>query len=133
MALKPIFQINNFQIKMTYLIILVVSAVAQLFLPWWVIAPISFALAAWKSESAKGAFAAAAGAITTLWVAYAGYLNASTDGVMLQKIGAMFAENIKFLQKLPITGSFFTIMVLIGGNVAGFSAMAGYQLRQLFK
>lgn len=106
---------------------------AQLFLPWWVIAPISFIVAAWKSESVAGAVAASTGAIVTLWTAYATYLNISTDGVMLQKIGGMFAENISILKKLPITGSFFTIMILIGSTVAGFSATAGYHFRQLLK
>lgn len=118
---------------MTYIIILIVSAVAQLFLPWWVIAPISFLVAAWRADSVKGAVFASTGAIATLWIAYAAYLNISTDGVMLQKIGGMFAENISILKKLPVTPSFFGIMILIGSMVAGFSATAGYHFRQLLK
>jgi hypothetical protein len=118
---------------MNYVIILVVSAIAQYFLPWWVIAPISFAIAAWKSETALGAYGAAAGAITTLWVGYATFLNSTTDGIMVQKIGGLFAENLKFLKDLPVTPTFFTIMTIICSQVAGLSATAGYHFRQLFK
>jgi hypothetical protein len=118
---------------MNYIIILIVSAIAQYFLPWWVIAPISFAIGAWKSETALGAYAAAAGAITSLWVSYATYLNMSTDGIMVQKVGSLFAENLKFLKDMPITPTFITIMTIIGSQVAGLSATAGYHFRQLFK
>lgn len=118
---------------MNYIIILVVSAVAQYFLPWWVIAPVSFSIAAWKSETALGAYAAAAAAISSLWVGYATYLNMSTDGIMVQKVGALFAENLKFLKDMPITPTFIIIMTLIGSQVAGLSATAGYHFRQLFK
>ncbi|MFN3487673.1 MAG: hypothetical protein ACK4YV_00995 [Emticicia sp.] len=118
---------------MTYIIILIVSAVAQYFLPWWVIAPIAFAICAWKSETALGAYAAAAGAIATLWVGYAIFLNSNNEGIMVQKIGGLFAENIKFLKNLPVTPTFFTIMTIIGSQVAGLSATAGYHFRQLFK
>ncbi len=119
--------------EMNYIIILIVSAIAQYFLPWWVIAPICFAIGAWKSETALGAYGAAAGAITSLWVGYATYLNMSTDGIMVQKVGSLFSENLKFLKDLPITPTFITIMTLIGSQVAGLSATAGYHFRQLFK
>lgn len=118
---------------MNYIIILIVSAVAQYFLPWWVIAPIAFAIGAWKSKTALGAYAAAAGAITTLWVGYATFLNSANEGIMVQKIGGLFTENIKFLKNLPVAPTFFTIMTLIGSQVAGLSATAGYHFRQLFK
>lgn len=118
---------------MNYIIILIVSAVAQYFLPWWVIAPIAFAICAWKSETALRAYAAAAGAIATLWVGYAIFLNVSNEGIMIQKIAGLFSENIKFLKNLPVTPTFFTIMAIIGSQVAGLSATAGYHFRQLFK
>lgn len=118
---------------MNYIIILIVSAIAQYFLPWWIIAPISFAIAAWRSESGKGAYLAAAGAIATLWIGYAAYLNMTSGGIMLEKIGALFAESLKFLKNMPLTITFFVIMTIIGSQVAGLSAMAGYHFRQLFK
>lgn len=118
---------------MPYIIILVASAIAQSFLPWWIIAPIAFLAGMLKSTSAKSAFAAGVGAITTLWVAYAFYLNISSDGLMLDRIGNLFAENLKFLKNVPFTASFFTIMALIGSLVGGFSALAGYQFRQIIK
>ena|SRR6218665_306036 len=118
---------------MPYIIILVVSAIAQLFLPWWVIAPIAFLVGMIQSKSSSGSFFAGAGAITTLWIAYAFYLNFASDGLMLDRIGGLFSESLKFLKNIPYTVSFFTIMALIGGLVGGFSALAGYQFKQLVK
>lgn len=118
---------------MPYILILIVSAIAQMFLPWWIIAPIAFAVGLVASKSASGAFFAGAGAIATLWIAYALYLNVSADGLMLDRIGNLFAENLKFLKNMPFTLSFFAIMALIGGLVGGFSALAGYQLKRLVK
>ncbi|WP_064198269.1 MULTISPECIES: hypothetical protein [Emticicia] len=118
---------------MNYIIILIVSAIAQYFLPWWVIAPISFAIGAWKSKTAFGAYIAAAGAMATLWVGYAFFLNSNNEGIMLQKIAGLFSESIKFLKNLPETPTFFIITAIIGSQVAGLSAIAGYHFRQLLK
>lgn len=118
---------------MPFIIILIVSAIAQLFLPWWVIAPIAFLVGMIMSPSAGKAFLAGAGAIAILWIAYALYLNTASDGLMLDRIGNLFAESLKFLKNIPYTISFFAIMAIIGGLVGGFSALAGYQLKQLIK
>ncbi|WP_394992064.1 hypothetical protein [Emticicia sp.] len=118
---------------MNYIIILIVSAIAQCFFPWWIIAPISFAVGAWRSESGKGAYVAAACAIATIWIVYATYLNMTTGGIMLEKIGSLFAESLKFLKNMPLTITFFVIMAIIGSQVAGLSATAGYHFRQLLK
>jgi len=118
---------------MTYIRILVISAIAQFFLPWWVIAPIAFLVGMFTSKSGKGAWLAGAGAIATLWIAYAAYLNITNDGLMLDRIGNLFADSLKFLNSVPFSVSFFLIMALIGGLVGGFSALAGYQFRQLIK
>ncbi|PLK42348.1 hypothetical protein [Emticicia sp. TH156] len=118
---------------MAYILILVISAIAQMFLPWWVIAPIAFIVGMFKTSSGKGAWLAGAAAIATLWIAYAAYLNITHEGLMLDRIGNLFADNLKFLNSIPFSVSFFLIMALIGGLVGGFSALAGYQLRQLIK
>jgi hypothetical protein len=118
---------------MTYIIILIVSAIAQFFLPWWVIAPISFAFCAWKSESAKGAYAAAAGAAATVWTAYTTYINMATDSIMASKIAALFTFGVGFLEKLPTAGYLGFVAILLASTVAGLSGVAGYQFRQLFR
>ena len=119
--------------KMLYFLILVISAIASYFLPWWVIAPIAFLLCAWKAEDGLKAYAIPAAAITTLWVAYATYLNVSTGGVISQNIGHLFTANSPFLQKLPTVGLLMFVMTLIGANVAGFAGLAGFHFRQLLK
>lgn len=118
---------------MLYALIIILSAVGSYFLPWWVIAPISFALCAWKAENGLKAYAIPAAAITTLWVGYATYLNISTGGIMAGRIAELFTANSTFLTKLPKAAFLMTAMTLVGANVAGFSGAAGYYFRQLFK
>jgi hypothetical protein len=109
---------------MLYLLILIVSAVAQYFLPWWVITPICFLLCAWKAESSKQAYGVSFAAIATLWVAYATFIHTSTGGVLTQKITEMI------LQKIPYPSLLFVATATVGGLVAGFAGMAGHQVRK---
>lgn len=116
---------------MNFIIILIISAIAQYFLPWWVIAPISFLFCAWKSETPKGAYAAAAGAIAVLWTGYLAYLNISTGGIMADKIAKVFTAG-SALENLPAAGFLGTVTMLIGSQVAGLSGVAGHYFRKLF-
>ena len=118
---------------MLYTLIIILSAIGSYFLPWWVIAPICFLLCAWKAENGLKAYGIAAAAITTLWVAYATYLNVSSGGIMVGRIAELFTAGSPFLAKLPKVGFVMTAMTLIGANVAGFAGAAGYHFRQLFK
>jgi hypothetical protein len=112
---------------MLYLIILIVSAIAQYFGPWWVMPIVCFgACLLLKTDSAKGAYGIAAAAITTLWLGYAGFQHFMTDGLMTGKITEIF------LQGLPYNALLITITGVIGGLVAGFAGMAGHYTRAAF-
>jgi hypothetical protein len=116
---------------MNLIIILIISAIAQYFLPWWVIAPISFVFCAWKSDSPKAAYIAAAGAIALLWTAYLVYLNISTGGVLTDKVAKIFTAG-SALEKLPAIGFLGAVTMLIGSQVAGLSGLAGHYFRKFF-
>jgi hypothetical protein len=118
---------------MNYLILLIISAAAQYFLPWWVIAPIAFIIGAWNAPTAFKAYIGSAAVIAILWAVYALFLHTNNEGIMVHRIGALFAENIKFLKDLPVVLTFTIITGLIGSQVAGFSALAGFYFKQLFK
>jgi hypothetical protein len=109
---------------MLYTLILIISAVAQYFGPWWTMPVVCFALCFWKSDTAKGAYAVAFAAIGTLWVGYALFLDNATKGVITQKITSLF------LQNAPYKSLLFTATSLIGSTVAGFAGMAGYYCRK---
>ncbi len=114
-------------------VFILIAALAQVFFPWWIIAPISFGWAIWNAESAGKSYGKAALAIALLWIAYALYLNNVSEGLMLEKIGNLFSENIKALKNLPTTATFMLIMAIIGSQVAGISALAGHYFKQLIK
>ncbi len=111
---------------MLYILILIVSAVAQYFGPWWLMPIVCFLLCAWKAETAKGAFSAAFLSITLLWLCYALFIDNKTGGIMTQKIAALF------FQKAPYSALLFAVTALIGGTVAGFGGMAGQLCRAAF-
>ncbi len=106
---------------MVYTLIIVLSAIAQYFGPWWLMPIVCFGLCFWKSESAKGAYGVAFAAISTLWLSYASYQNVITQGVITLKIADLF--------QLPNAALLFTAVTLAGGTVAGFAGMAGYYCR----
>ncbi|MFN8349817.1 MAG: hypothetical protein U0X91_32755 [Spirosomataceae bacterium] len=107
---------------MTYILILLLSAVAQYFGPWWLMPIVCFGLSFWKSKNVKEAFGVSFAAIATLWLGYSLYQNVVTEGVITMKIAELF--------RFPNTILLFTAVTLVGGLVAGFAGMAGYYCRQ---
>lgn len=107
-----------------YLIILVATAVLQLFLPWWVIVLVPFAVCAWRSHHPGKAYAVSLAAVSTVWLTYATFLHNGTQGNMSNRIAELFF--------LPNGAVLLTIVTLVSGVVAGFAGMAGYYVRQLF-
>ena len=110
---------------MLYILILISSAIAQYFGPWWTLPVVCFVLCLWKSDSAKSAFAVPAAAALTLWVGYAGFLHYTTNGVMTTKITQLF------LQKLPYDAALIAITGILAGVVAGLAGLAGFYGRQV--
>lgn len=107
---------------MLYILIIVVSAIAQFFGPWWTMPLVCFALCFWKAESPAKAYGIAFAAISTLWLGYAMYQNIVTKEVITGKIATLF--------QMPNTTLFFTVMTFVGGTVAGFAGLAGYYSRK---
>ena len=109
---------------MEFLIILVVAAVAQLFLPWWVIALVPFLVCMWMSKNGWKAFFLSFAALCVVWVAFAWYLHDQTNGAMSDRISQIFF--------LPNGLALVGVAGLVGGLVAGFAGVAGYHLRSMF-
>ncbi len=107
-----------------YLIILVATAVLQLFMPWWVIVLVPFAVCLWRSRHPGKAYAASLAAVSTVWLTYATFIHNGTEGNMSNRIAELFS--------LPNGAVLLTIVSLLSGFVAGFAGLAGYYVRQLF-
>ena len=109
---------------MLFLIILVVSFLLQLFLPWWIIAPVAFGCAAWRGRSNWRAFGAGFAGIAVGWLLLSAFIHVRTEGILTEKVAVLFS--------LPHSVWLLLITALVGGLVGGVAAWAGYSCRQLF-
>ncbi|MBC7892522.1 MAG: hypothetical protein H7Y12_09935 [Sphingobacteriaceae bacterium] len=111
---------------MPFLLIFLLTALAQYFIPWWgMAAVIPFAVAAWRSRSAGGAFGAGFLAVGLLWLLVAGWQSHANDNLLADRMA----------QVLPLGGSttlLLAVTALLGGLVGGISAWAGYLARAAF-
>ena len=110
---------------MLFIFILITSLILQLFLPWWIIAPIATGLAFWKAKSAGYAFVSGFGAIFSLWILVGLFHSIPNENLLANRVGQILMlpqSSFNWIFVLLITG-------LIGGLVAGFSALSGYYLR----
>lgn len=109
---------------MEFLIILIVAALAQLFLPWWIIALVPFVVCMWLSRSGWKAFFLSFAALCIVWGVFAWYLHDQSHGIMSDRISQIFF--------LPNGLAMVGVAALVGGLVAGSAGLAGYHLRAMF-
>ena len=102
------------------------SFVTQLFLPWWVVAPIAFLVALLFKQSGFAAFLSGFLAIFLLWVVYAYTLSSANDHLLAGKV----TELLKQLTGGGVTG-LLVFTGLVGGLVAGFAALTGRMTMQM--
>ena len=106
-----------------FLSILLLAFLTQLFLPWWSIAPLCFALAAALGTTGGRAFGAGFVGIGLGWLLMAGWLNATSAGILSHRVA----------QLLPLGGQGWVLVLLtavLGGLVGGVAALAGCWARQ---
>ena len=110
---------------MLFLIILIVSLIAQFFLPWWIIAPVAFLAAFWKGNSGTSAFGAGLLALFVCWLGMALVTHFSGGDVLSNRVAQIF--------KLPNGLLLAIVSALVGGLVGGFAALSGYLVKDLMK
>lgn len=112
---------------MLFLIIIILCFHFQLFLPWWIIAPLAFGAAFWKAKSATHAFWSGFFAVFTLWIITGLFYSIPNGHILANRVGTMLG--------LPETTINWAIILLIsgiiGGLAAGFCSLAGYFVRQV--
>jgi hypothetical protein len=104
-------------------LILVLAFLAQLFLPWWTIAPLCFALAAALGSTGGRAFGAGFAGIALGWLFMAGWLNFKSANILSHRVA----------QLLPLGGQGWALVLVtavLGGLVGGMAALAGCWVRQ---
>ncbi len=105
------------------LIIALLSAVAQLVLPWWSLALVAFAFCFGRPEGSGRAFLYSFAGVALVWFGYALLQHIQTNGVLTSRISEVL--------KLPANPIFLLIITpILGGLVAGLAGTAGYFTRQ---
>ena len=100
------------------LLILLLSAAASLYLPWWIIAVVAFAVCALIPQSAGKSFLSGFAAIFLLWGVLAWLLSSNNEHILAHKISLLILK----------TDSPFLLILMtavIGALVAGMAALAG--------
>ena len=105
------------------LIIVLLSLLAQLVLPWWSIALVAFAVGFGRSQTGGQAFWAGAIGIGLVWQIYALVIHIRNAGVLTSRISQLF-----FKADMPIL--LLEVSVLVGALVGGLAAYSGYLCRR---
>jgi hypothetical protein len=113
---------------MLVLPIFLLAFLLQLFLPWWSIGLVSFALSMLIPRSGKQAFWGGFGGIFLLWLVKGLWHTLPNDNLLANRVGRMLmlpAAEFNWIIVLLVT-------CLIGGLAAGFAALSGYLVRSSF-
>lgn len=106
-----------------FVLIALLSAVAQLFLPWWVIAPVAFLVCYWRSRTGWRAFGNGFAGVGTVWLIYALFIHLQTNGILTDRMSVLLLKSESGLALVLLTA-------LIGGLVGGMAGLAGQAVRR---
>ena len=106
------------------LLIALVSLVAGIYLPWWSIALVAFAVAAIIPQEPLYASLSGFVAIFILWSVMSFIISNKNDNILAHKISMIILKSDSPVSLVLIAG-------LIGALVAGCGALAGSYLRKL--
>ena len=115
---------KSFWMKLVVAILLIglLSFIAGIFLPWWVLAVIAFGVGLLVPQRPFFSFLAGFLGIFLMWAVVAAWIDSQNGGLLSQKIAALF----------PLGGSSVLLILVtsfIGGLVGGFAALSGSLLR----
>ncbi len=105
------------------LLIMVLSFLVQLWLPWWSMVFPCVAISFLAGRKAAASFFAGFLAIGILWLGLSLYIDLATASTLSQKVAGLFpGQSVSVLR---------SIMVLVGGLVGGFASLSGFSIKAL--
>lgn len=107
---------------MVFIVVLILSGVAQMFLPWWLIIVISFATCGIIGKTGKISFWQPFLAIVVLWLAMALYKSIPNHHILATRVAEMIGVKLWYLT--------LTITLLLGGLTVAISGYCGYHFRK---
>jgi hypothetical protein len=117
--------IFNSSLKMkTTLLIALLTGLAQLVLPWWIVGPIAFGACYFMAGSAGRAFAEGTAGVALVWMVYTLFIHFSTGGSFTTTMSTLLFKN-------PNAGLLLTAAPLVAGLAGGLAGLSGFYVRQL--
>lgn len=107
---------------MEILLLIFISSISQFFFPWWSMTICAFVIGFLMLKTTKSAFSKGFIAIALLWIIVA--------SVQYFSGAEIIATRVSPLVKLPHPAIAIAITGLLGGIIAGFATLSGYQLKQ---
>ena len=105
------------------LLIAFLSLLAQLVLPWWSLALVSFAVCFWRAPGVGSAFWYGFAGIALVWLAYALFIHIRTEGIFTGRMSQLLFKADAFFLLIVATA-------VLSGLVGGLAGLAGYFVRQ---
>ena len=105
------------------ILIVIISLLAQLVLPWWSLAIVAFLVCFWRSLSAGRAFLYGFVGVALVWVAYALLIHIRTDGLFTGRMGELLFKTNNVVIPLLVTA-------VLGGLVGGMAGLSGFFVRK---
>lgn len=110
---------------MLFVIILILSLIANFFVAWWAVAIIAFLAAYFLGQTSAQAFWSGFLAVFLVWTVLALFKSVPNDHIM--------AARMSELLHLPHWGFILVITAFIGGLTGGLAALSGELIQKLFK
>lgn len=107
---------------MVFIVIIILSFLLQMVLPWWIIVIISFATCGLIGKTGKIALWAPFFAILLLWTGMALFKSLPNNNVLAMRIAEMFGVQSWLI--------ILVLSVLLGAFTAGVSGFCGYHFRK---
>lgn len=104
------------------ILIAVLAATLEMFLPWWTMVIAAFAVGLLIKQSGAGAFFAGFLAVFLLWTGYAFMLSHGNNDILARKVAMLLPLHGNVTALLLVTG-------FVGGLVAGLASLSGRLIR----
>ena len=98
--------------------VIIISAILENFLPWWIIAPVAFIVCYLLKLKWHTAFLAGFLGLFILWGGMSFLIDHANEHILSDRVSVLFFKSVKPFALVIMTG-------IIGGLVAGFAGMAG--------
>ena len=103
------------------ILIAVTAAVAELLMPWWVIAIVPFFIAILLNRKGSTSFLVGSAGIALFWMTALLMKDIPNEHILSRRMAMLF--------KLPNYGLLILVVTVLGGLIGGLSAWAGSLLR----